>query len=83
MAANCWLVPSGMLDVAGVIAMETSNGGPTVNPDDPEIVAEVAVIVVLPWPTVEAKPEPLTPATPGEDEVQVTEFVRFCVLPFV
>ena len=75
------VVPNANDPFAGVIANETSAGAPTVSVADPLIVPEAAVIVALPWAAPEAKPEPLTLATVGDDEVQVTEVVRFCVLP--
>jgi len=38
-------------------------------------------MVLLPFPTPLAKPVLLTVATEVFEELQVTEFVRFCVLP--
>ncbi len=40
-----------------------------------------AVIVVLPAPAPFANPEPLTPATDGWVEAQVTTLLRSCMLP--
>jgi hypothetical protein len=39
------------------------------------------VIVVLPGETLLARPAAVIVATPGADEPQATEAVRFCVLP--
>jgi hypothetical protein len=69
--------------LAGVIANDTNAGAPTVSVAEPLIVPEAAVIVAVPWPAPEAKPEPPTLATAGDEEVQATEVVRFCVLPSV
>ena len=48
MAVNCWLVPSGIVGIAGVTAIETSTAGLMVSTVDPMIVPEVAITVVLP-----------------------------------
>ena len=40
-----------------------------------------ALIVVVPVPAPVAKPDALTVATAEFEDNQVTEFVRFCVLP--
>jgi hypothetical protein len=82
-AANCWVVPRVMLAAAGVTAIDTKAGGPTVNAAEPLIVPEVAVIVALPCATDKARPALLTVATVVEDELQVTDEVRLCVLPLV
>ena len=68
-----------MLAAAGVTAIDTNAGELTLSVAEPLIVPEVAVIVVLPWAMEEAKPELLTLATVGDDEVQLTELVKFCV----
>jgi hypothetical protein len=81
-AFNGSVVPNANNPLAGVIASDTNAGAPTVSVADPLIVPEVAVIVALPCPAPDAKPEPLTVATVGDEEVQVAE-VRFCVLPSV
>lgn len=72
-----------MLAVAGVTAIDTSAGAPTVNTAVPLIVPDVAVIVVLPWARDEASPALLMLATAVEDELQVTDEVRVCLLPLV
>jgi hypothetical protein len=83
-AANCCVVPVAMLGVAGVIARDTSVAGVTVRVVDPDILPDVAKIVVEPTATDVANPlEPaalLMAATPAADEFQVTAVVRFCVV---
>jgi hypothetical protein len=69
-----------MLGLAGVIAMDTSVAGVTVNVVDPDVLPNVAVIVVEPAVTDVARPlEPdalLMVATPAVSEFQVTDVVR-------
>jgi hypothetical protein len=72
-----------MLEAAGVTAIDTRAGGPTVNVAEPLIVPEVAVMVVLPWATDEASPALLTLATVADEELQVAVEVKVCVLPLV
>lgn len=55
----------------------------TVNVVDPLIVPEAALITVCPVPTALASPVVLMVATLGVAELQVTEFVKLAVLPFV
>ena len=66
----------------GVTAIETRVGGFTVKEVDPLIVPEVAVIVEVPAATAVANPAALMVATLVSEEVQVTELVRFAVVPF-
>ena len=47
------------------------------------VVARVAMMIVLPAERLLAKPAALIVATPGADELHVTEAVRFCVLPLL
>lgn len=65
--------------------METSVAGVTVNVVDPEVPPNIAVIVVEPAVTDVDRPlEPaalLMVATPAVNEFQVTDVVRFCVVP--
>ena len=65
--------------------METSDAAVTVSVADPEIVPDVAVMVVEPVATEVANPfEPaalLTVATDDADELQVTLVVRVCIEP--
>jgi hypothetical protein len=72
-----------MLGVAGLTAIDTSAGGPTVSVVEPLIAPKVAVIAVLPCARDVASPALLTPATAAVEEVQVAVVVRFCVLPLV
>jgi hypothetical protein len=82
-AVNCCVVSSAMVALGGPTAMETKTGGVTVKLDDPEIVPNIAVIVVPPCATDEASPALLMLATPAADELHVTDEVRFWELPLV
>lgn len=79
-AVNCLVVPTGMLELAGVTVMEVTVAPVTVSAAVPLTEPEVAVIVAVPVPTAVASPAELTLATDEEDEDQVTE-VNNCVLP--
>ena len=87
MASNCRLVPSGMVALDGVIAMETKDGPLTVMVVDAEIELEVAEMVAVPCPELVASPllptALLMMATVADDELQVATVVRSCVLPSV
>jgi len=80
-AANCSVVPRGMVEIAGVMAMETNAAAVTVRPEVPATPAAVAVIDV--WPVVALIASPLGPAvaTDGVEELHVAEVVRLSVLP--
>lgn len=80
-AANCSVVPSGMVGIAGVMAMETNVAGVTVKVDEPTVLAAAAVIVVWPVDALVASPLALAVATDGADELQVADVVRSSVLP--
>jgi hypothetical protein len=71
-----------MLEFAGVTAIDTSVGV-TVRVVEPEMLPDMAFIIVLPTDTDEASPlEPavlLIVATDTFDELHVTDVVRFCV----
>ncbi len=73
-----------MLGLVGETAMETSVAGVIVSFVDPDMLPNVAVIVVVLVVTETAKPlEPaalLMVATFVAEDVQVTEFVRFFVV---
>jgi hypothetical protein len=73
-----------MLGLAGVTVMDTSVAEVTVSVVDPDILPDIAVIVVEPAATDVAKPlEPaalLTAATAAVDEFQVTAVVKSCVV---
>ena len=81
---NCFVVPSTMLGLAGVTAIDTSAAGFTVKVVEPEMLPDVALIVVEPEAAEVARPlEPdvlLIVATPVLEELQVTAAVRFCVV---
>lgn len=83
-AVNCLVVPSAMLGLVGVIAMETSVAGVTVSVAVPETLPDVAVIVVEPAATDVTFPlEPaalLMAATAAVDDFHITVVVRSCVV---
>jgi hypothetical protein len=80
-AVNCCVVPSGMVGIAGVTAIETRTAGVTVSVVKPLIAPEVAATLVLPTATLVASPCALTVAMVVSAVLQVTAFVRFRVLP--
>jgi hypothetical protein len=80
-AANCWVVPSGIEALVGVIVNETNAAGETVSPVCPDVVPDEAVIVVLPTACEVARPFKEIVATPVADEDHAALEVRFCVLP--
>jgi hypothetical protein len=73
-----------MLGLAGVTAMDTSVTEVTVRAVDPDILPDVAVIVVVPAAAEVVSPlEPaalLTAATAAADEFQFISVVRSCVV---
>ena len=79
-AENCWVIPTGILGLAGVTDMEDRDAEITVRAVLPEEVAvekllgmvEVAVMVVIPGEMAVARPLLLTVATDVLDELQVT-----------
>jgi hypothetical protein len=52
-------------------------------PVEPLIEPDCAVIVEVPGVNIVAMPELLMVATAVDEELQVTELVKFCVLPSV
>ena len=76
--------PAAMAGLVGVTARETSVAGLTVSVVVLVTLPDVAVIVVEPAATDVANPllpaALLMAATPVEEELQVTVFVRFCVV---
>ena len=78
---NCLVVPSAMLGLAGVTAMETSVVAIMVRVVEPEMLPDVARIVVDPAAADLARPlEPaalLIVAAAVLEELQVTAAVRF------
>lgn len=79
-AVNCLLVPTGMVELAGVTAIETRLAPLTVSDVVPLTVPEAAVIVVVPALTPLANPVEFTAATAPELELHVTDG-NGCVLP--
>lgn len=75
------VVPRANEEPAGVTAIETRLGWATESTVDPMIELETALMVALPMPVPVANPLLSMVATPGEEEVQLTELVRSCVLP--
>src|SRR5713101_3608375 len=80
-ALNCSVVPSATEAFAGVTASETNAAAATVRVVEPVTLPDVALMVVVPVPTLAAKPVWPIVATLIADELQFTELVRFCVLP--
>jgi hypothetical protein len=78
------VVPKAMLGFFGVTAIDTRVAGFTVSVVEPETLPKAAVIVVEPVAAEVATPlEPaalLIVATPVDDELQVTDAVRSCVV---
>lgn len=74
------MVPDAIDWFVGVTLIDKSAAGFTVRVVDPLIPPEFAVIVPLPTPTPVARP-PLDIVAILGAEVQVTDVVRFCVLP--
>lgn len=79
-AVNCLVVLVGIVEFAGVTAMETKVAAATVRDAIPLTDPDVAVIVVVPVPTLVASPVVSMVATPVEEEDQDNE-VNSCVLP--
>ena len=79
-AANCFVVPTAMLEFAGVTTTETMLAPVMVSDAVPLTEPELAVIVVKPVPTLVARPVVSTVATDEDDEDQVTDWSH-CVLP--
>lgn len=84
-AVNCCWVPSAMLPLGGVTAIDTRVAAVTVSGASPMTLPCVAMTLVEPCAVAVARPfDPdalLTPATAGMDAVQATSVVRFCVVP--
>jgi hypothetical protein len=79
-AVNCFVVPTAMLELAGVIATDTNVALLTLSEAVPVTEPEVALIVADPAPTEVASPEALTVTVPGADDDHVTD-VKSWVLP--
>jgi len=79
-AANCFVVPTAMLEFPGVTATETTVAPVTVREAVPLTEPEAAVTVVVPVPRLVAKPVGSMVATPFDDEDHLTDASN-CVLP--
>ena len=82
-AVNCCVSPLATRRVAGVTAIDASTAAVTVSVVVPLTLPEVAVIVVEPVASAEARPVMQIVATATFDEVQATVPVRFWVVPSV
>ena len=80
MAVNCSVVPSGIVGIAGVTAIETNTAGLMVRVVEPLIAPKVAVTVVAPKATLLATPRLVTVAMPLLAVVQVA-VISTSVLP--
>jgi hypothetical protein len=67
--------------LAGVTVIELNAAALTVRTVDPLMDPEVAVMVVIPWDALKAKPVLLIGATVADEEVQVTVWVRSWFVP--
>ena len=78
------VVPAAILELFGVMAIDTKVALVTVKTVEPETLSSVAVIVLLPAATEVARPLKfaalLIVAMPVLEEPQVTDVVRFCVV---
>ena len=87
MALNCWVVPTVIVGVAGVIAIDTRAALVTVKGVEEEIAPDVALIFAVPTPALVANPlEPavlLITATGAASDAQLTVVVISCVVPSV
>jgi hypothetical protein len=81
MAVNCWVTSTGMLELAGVTEMEDRVAEVTARFVLPEILPEVAVMVVVPAAMAVARPSLLTVAANVLDELQVASVVISKLVP--
>ena len=72
-AVNCFVVPTAMLEFAGVTAIETRVAAEIVSEAVPLTEPEVAVIVATPIPTPVATPVVSTVASEFEEVLQVMD----------
>lgn len=79
-AMNCFVVPDAMVGVVGVTAIDARVA--TVSVVEPDMLPEVALMVVGPAATAVASPLLLMVAKPAADELQVTDEVRSCWVLF-
>ena len=76
-AVNCCVSPGPIDGLAGVTTIEVRVAAVTVRDVEPLIDPDVAVMVVVPAATLEARPELLMVDTLAAEEFQVTELVMF------
>ena len=81
MAVNFRGTPTGMLGLGGATARESRVAEFTVRVALPEILPDVAVMVVVPMETAKASPALSIVATDGLDELQVTCVVKSFLVP--
>lgn len=83
-AVNFWVPPAATEAVMGLMEIEVSVAGVTVNVAEPLIFPDVAVMVAVPWATPLANPVVLfTLATEVADEVHLAVLVRLWVVPLL
>jgi hypothetical protein len=86
-AVSCCVPPMGTNEPCGVISMAARMALLTVKLPDPLTAPEVALMTEFPLPVPVARPLVpgvlLTVATVGDDELQTTELLTFCVDPSV
>ena len=80
-AVNCCLVPLAIDGFAGATAIDTRVAVPTVNGVLPVTLVVVAVISDVLRPTPVASPPAVMVATVVFEEAQVTDVVKFFVVP--
>jgi hypothetical protein len=78
-AVNCCVLPAATEGFTGVTAIDTSVAAVTVSVVLPEMAPLVALMVVPPAFSADAKPEPLIVAVTVLDDAHVTLAVMFCV----
>ncbi len=81
MAVKALVVPRANDGLTGVTARETRLACPTFSVVELLTEPEVAVMVAAPTPAPLANPVTAMVATAVEEELQLTELVRSCVLP--
>jgi hypothetical protein len=82
-AVNCNVKPLAIDGFTGVTVIDCSVALPTIRTVEPTTDPNVALIVLVPTPMPVASPPGLIVATESVAEPQVTELVRFCMLPSV
>ena len=80
-AVNCWALPTSTDGLTGLTAMLVKTAEVTVSTAELLTEPDDAVIVVWPGANAVARPLVLIVATDGVEELQLTDAVKFCVLP--